>query len=310
MPGFHTHYFFGQQIKNKPKQYPKSYALGLQGPDIFFHTINAHLLYRENIGVLMHDNRTNDVFEALLKIRRHLKTTEAKVIADSFIKGFMAHYTLDSIVHPYVYARTKHTQHDDRKTYDFGIHVFLETDMDTAVLRHFMHMKPTEFKPWETIALSPKEKTVITFLLFHAIKEAFPEVHMHRFTVLAATRAMWRDEYLMHDEKGRKKAIVRLLEDKFFGHAVVSSMIPNDDFRLYKDPCNLRHMTWKNPWDKKMESKEDLYRMMDRAAVDMERRINLYNAAYRATTNEEYYRNITDLLNDLGGLSYLSGLKV
>ena len=309
MPGFHTHYFFGQQVKNKPARYEKSYAFGLQGPDIFFHTISAHLLYGKNIGTVMHDNDTGAFFEALLKLRRHIKTKDAADIADSYIKGFMAHYTLDTVVHPYVYARTKHLSHPDRKSYDFGIHVFLETDMDNAVTRHFAHLKPTEFKPWETIGLSPKEKTVITYLLYRAIKEVYPKNKVLRGTVLGATRAMYRNEFLMHDKKGRRKYLVRFFEDKVFGHAVVSSMIPSDNFRLYKDPCNLRHLKWHNPWQPDDESTESICDMIDRATDSYRNRLSLYkDLILRQPENYFYCRN--SLLTDLGNKNYDTGLEI
>ena len=55
-------------------------------------------------------------------------------IAESYIAGFIGHYLLDTTCHPYVYDRSKSCS--DSAT-AFAPHVYLETDIDTAFLRHY-----------------------------------------------------------------------------------------------------------------------------------------------------------------------------
>ena len=67
MPGFRTHYIFGQEAAKEFKdsrllsclsKYPHSYNLGLQGPDVFFYGLPSHLFHGKNIGITMHGERT------------------------------------------------------------------------------------------------------------------------------------------------------------------------------------------------------------------------------------------------------------
>lgn len=320
MPGFKTHYLFGRNALNnitpdKYEQYlirfPQSYHLGLQGPDVFFYYLPAWLFYKKNIGNVIHKGKTNDFFKALISARNHFIKKESRLIADSYISGFIAHYTLDSTVHPYIYHRTKYMEHDDKKLYDFGIHVFLETDIDNALLRHYSHMKPSEFRMGDTILLTVKEHIVISILLYEAIRKTFPDNKILLLHIRHAIGAMALEANLMKDPKGIKKFFVRLLERFVIGHAVISPMIPNDKVTRYSDPCNLRHKKWFNPWDKSKESCKSVYDLIDSATKTFEERLHYYSKSQtlsRDLTPEEKDANLKNLLDSLNNCSYDSGL--
>ncbi|HAQ51821.1 MAG TPA: hypothetical protein DCR12_03540 [Lachnospiraceae bacterium] len=320
MPGFKSHYLFGRNALNeftpdKYQQYlirfPQSYHLGLQGPDVFFYYVPAYLFYKENIGVVIHNGKTNEFFEALINARNHLIKKEHRLIADSYISGFIAHYTLDSIVHPYIYHRTKYMEHDDKKLYDFGVHVFLETDIDNALLRHFMHMKPSDFKMGDTILLSIKEHLIISIILYEAIRKTFPDNKILLYHIRHAISSMALEANLMKDPTGKKKIIVRLLERFIFGHAVISPMIPNDKVTKYKDPCNLAHKKWYNPWNPSCVSNDSVYDMMDKATKVLEERLQYYSKSQTLSkdlTEEEKDKNLGKLFDSLNNSSYLNGL--
>ena len=63
MPGFTTHYLFGvdacrrltsTSMHNMIRRDHSAYALGLQGPDLFFYSLPSYLMHRKNIGDLAH----------------------------------------------------------------------------------------------------------------------------------------------------------------------------------------------------------------------------------------------------------------
>lgn len=67
MPGFTTHYLFGidaykkindKKIKKNLYHNHSAFALGLQGPDVFFYYLPSYLLHKENLGALAHDTDT------------------------------------------------------------------------------------------------------------------------------------------------------------------------------------------------------------------------------------------------------------
>ena len=79
MPGFTTHYLFGidacrrltsTSMHNMIRRDHSAYALGLQGPDLFFYYLPSYLMHRKNIGDLAHRKDTVQFFANLLQSRK------------------------------------------------------------------------------------------------------------------------------------------------------------------------------------------------------------------------------------------------
>lgn len=79
MPGFTTHYLFGvdacrrltsTSMHNMIRRDHSAYALGLQGPDLFFYYLPSYLMHRKNIGDLAHRKDTGQFFANLLQSRK------------------------------------------------------------------------------------------------------------------------------------------------------------------------------------------------------------------------------------------------
>ncbi len=325
MPGFRAHYLFGNskeimEAAPSATRHPTCFYLGLQGPDIFFFSPPAHLLYAEHLGGMMHQRNTGQMFEALCRARNQLPHGEARRIADAYISGFIGHYTLDTTVHPYVHYRTKKVKNADKPLYTFGIHVLLETDMDIALLRHFRHLRPSQFKCSETVRLSREERGVVCHLLSEAIKDAYPTLWARPAGVALAIFCMRLVNDVFHDRDGRRKALFRWFDERLFGFSVFSSLIATDTLKTYPDPLNLRHKLWRNPWDLSRSSSESVYDLFRRATRLYLERLHLYRAATRekadgatrekadAATREKADGATRAFLSSIGSLSYDSGM--
>ena len=322
MPGFATHYFFGERAipllsgskaRSRICRHIHSFCLGLQGPDVFYYSLPAYLSSSGNIGSRIHKQSTLDFLTSMMNIRNHFPDRESREIADAYICGFMGHYTLDTYCHPYVFCRTRHMENRHRSLYDFGRHVFLETAMDQAMIRRYRNIRPSAFSPEKTIRLSRKERQVIARLLQKAIATAFPDHRVSLFQTHAAIASMQLESWLMHDPKGRKKTLLRRIEQRFLGYAVISPLIPSDTLSMYKDPCNLSHRGWANPWEPAKKSAESVYDLMDRALPVFCHRIRLYFQTLSQQPDksmEQMYHAKNLLYADLGDCSYDSGLPL
>lgn len=112
MPALYAHNKFGKlvipklpaKIKKTIKKYPDSFRIGLQGPDfLFFYIFNSNMT---KLGVSMHHSNTYTFMQ-------HACTVIKKYGIDSpqysYILGFICHFTLDNICHPYVNQFMKET---------------------------------------------------------------------------------------------------------------------------------------------------------------------------------------------------------
>ena len=90
MPGYVTHYIFGRDmyeklndpvLKNNLYKNRAVYALGHQGPDIFFYYLPAYVLHGHNLGDMAHTENTGTFYAALLESRSIFKKPEDLQIA-------------------------------------------------------------------------------------------------------------------------------------------------------------------------------------------------------------------------------------
>ena len=322
MPGFRAHYFFGDESEKAMETTPEFilnhrnvYNLGQQGPDIFFYSPQAHLFYKKNIGFVMHADRVMSFFQNLFLSREGFSNKKDLEIVDAYICGFMGHYSLDTVAHPYIHDRAEKMKYRHEFSKSFGIHVQLETDIDNHNVRHFLGCEPIEFHHYDTIKVSKYEREVVGLLLESAIALTYPENMMkkrHIKSAVSFSRTLFR---WMVDKNGRKKRFVKWIDMTFFHHDFLNAIISNDDIELNPDPCNLQHREYKNPWDESMKITKDYYELMEDGKDNYLRRVALYEKMIKeyATDNpasESYYKLQNQLIEDLGDLSYDSGLPL
>lgn len=317
MPGFVTHYIFGRENYHKLNHdtWKKNlyvnraaYSLGQQGPDIFFYYLPSYLLHGHNIGSLAHTRETNAFFRGLLRSCHKLPSGTDRDIAEAYLAGFLGHYTLDTICHPYIYAMTHYT--GKAKDY-FSHHAYLETDIDTHLLDTKLHRHPCDFHMTNAIALSYRQKRVISALLYDAYRYAFPELRLHRLTMYLGILSMRLGLKILHDDSGQKKVLFRVLEKRMFGYPIFSPLIPSDILFFRTDPFNLRRAKWSNPWDQTISSDEtffDLYEKASRIYLARMDRLTKILHNHLAPAREEQL--IRDFLMDYANLSFHSGLDV
>lgn len=315
MPGFVTHYLFGRDVYHKIANpslkktiYDNrgAYGLGLQGPDIFFYYLPSYLLQGYNLGSLSHTNETRALFLGLIRSCQLIPYGTDRAIAEAYLLGFLGHYTLDSIGHPYIYAMT---HYQGRSNDYFAHHAYLETDIDTALLDAKLHRHPHQFHAANTITLTLRQKKVIASLLFDAYRYAFPELKIHKRTIYLSIFSMGLALRILHDNSGQKKVLFRFAEKHFLGYPLFSPLVPSDSLFFRTDPFNMRHATWCNPWDSSLTSEEsffDLYKKAEELYLSRIKKLNLILCS--DSHSQHTSQLIQEFLKDYGNYSFHSGL--
>lgn len=321
MSGFNAHYFFGTNhlqlldnsyIKDCCRKHPGVFSIGLQGPDIFFYFVIAGFLGRKNLGSLVHVKETNRFFYNMYRGLELFDTKKGsahdryfmnnKEIAVAYMSGFLGHFILDANTHPYIYGRTRYS--DDEGAVYFGRHVFLETDIDRLILEHFTELKPSEFYQERTIKINNHECRVITDLLYYTFKKTYPSVKAFRPFMQGALYSIQLGCMFFRDVHGCKKAWLRKLEEITWGFPLISPLIPSDDLLFFKDPMNLSHKKWSNPWDQTTVSNESFMDLFDKAGSEyltilaelndllVENRKRLSGSFLRKLANRSYHSGL------------------
>lgn len=315
MPGFTTHYLFGIDVfrklapgsfRDNIKCNHSAFALGLQGPDLFFYYLPSYLMHKQNIGALAHSCKTGEFFSHLLDSRGLFAgDVRALGIADAYIAGFIGHYSLDCIVHPYVYAFTGYDpKTPPSHTRYFGQHAYFETEIDTELLRRKKDLYPSQFHQNDTIRLTHLQHRVIIRMLVYAYHYTYPDIAVSDILLGGAPLWMKAGTRLLRDPSGQKKVLARLIEKLFLGRAFLSPMVASDYYRFIEDPLNLSHRSWEHPWTGEAcrFSFPDLYRQA--AALYLKRLQNyahMISHGCEGTEREAFLQEYADR-------SFLSGL--
>ena len=315
MPGFATHYLFGvntikkisnDMITNSIKEYPHTFGLGLQGPDLFFYFLPSYLKKSGNLGTLVHHKNNGLFLSYLLESRALFSDCHEQEIAAAYIEGFLGHYVLDTVCHPYIYAKSHYGTY--KKDY-FGHHVYLETDIDADLLAYYKGCSPTSFYQSRTIQLSNKECRVVAGILQYAYSQTYPEYRFHYTSMYAAVRSMPLMTAALRDPYGKKKAFARSIEAKAFGYAVISPLIASEKYRFTVDPLNLKHRRWHNPWNKERSSRQSFFELLDEASAQYLTILSLTNKVFSVPLHTPIHGQYSRaLLGALGDKSYLSGM--
>lgn len=315
MPGFTTHYLFGlnayRQLDNGSFRQTihdnhNAYSLGLQGPDVFFYLLPSYAIHHNNIGAVAHTDKTGEFLKYLIDSRKLFRSTKERRIAESYIAGFLGHYTLDTLCHPYVYWKTDFTEKNGRY---HGNHMSLETDIDTELLQFYKHRLPSAFRQDSTIQLTHRQFHTIASMLHYVYKKTYPQLNIHFITIRAAIRSMQLGVKWLHDPSGRKKSIGGKLETMILGYPLLTTLIASDTLTVHIDPLNLLHKPWENPWDNSYISTDSFFDLMENAQEKYLKILKDFSHLTHTplyTLEEE--RQTKLLLGKLGSNSYHSGL--
>lgn len=178
MPSIYAHYAFGQRIvEDLPYAMRKCIAcarphfdLGLQGPDFFYYGSVYRNKVALNFGNRLHEEPMRSTLETILQSFDLKPDTERGGLTmehSAYLMGLIGHFTLDSIVHPYVY-RIQET---------LANHLALETDFDAFLL------KESGRNPWEfpMDKLCPTDQSVL---------RTVSEVYAHWYEIITPGRVM------------------------------------------------------------------------------------------------------------------------
>lgn len=293
MPDSFTHKFNGQNALRiagyKPRNY-LTFILGCNGPDpLFFHRVyNPFRKFSlDNLGNRMHEEKTGLFLQNLF---RHAQTDSQK----DYCLGFLCHYSLDSVMHPYVNYIT--TAYGSPFNISNG-HGFFESSLD-SIISHRQTGKwaaaPSEYCP----DIKRMHLDQIVTLFKHAVEATYSDVSYNREEYLQAFKDFKMVKGWFYSPKGRKFILASLAEGALgLGHGHV---------RCHMQPCHMdisSSPVWRNEamdFFCTATLSELLERANHMSSDYIKVGLNYFNGTY----------STVELLEDIGNKSYSTGVTV
>lgn len=192
MPNFYAHTLAANRavvmishpgIKAAIQEYPKVFNLGAQGPDFFFFYRAYPWGNPENfheIGNRAHVKDTGKLFQAAMRYIQGKPVEERKLLA-AYLCGFLTHYALDSVAHPYVLYFTGDITQDSPGYSRFSRnHTRFEAAIDAWLIWEQLGKAPPAVKKLHLFDITPEAALQIGEMLAHTLAT------VHQVSVLPA----------------------------------------------------------------------------------------------------------------------------
>ena len=258
MPGILAHYTFAKRyLPEEELPWEEAVLAGTQGPDPFMAYGTNPLRPRKDKkdvnpwGELMHHTPIENVYGPMLSEAQKAEGEQREFLF-AYLDGLLMHFSLDRIVHPYVFYRTGFDENGKYAGIYIYYHGFFETLIDESIAKKDgLFIRPDKAmgqlskkqqawasKLWKDSATVPLKET--------AFEESYREYNQ-------VSRLLW-------SKKGIKRALLKPLlgaKSKPYSLIYPPSLKPFEAL----DILNESHSAWKDPvsGEERLSSVEDLF---------------------------------------------------
>lgn len=252
-------------------------TLASQGPDPLYFNVfskqNRQICYE--YADHFHETDTKDL---MIKLTRYTKQNLNKETY-SYLFGFICHYALDTMVHPYIYYNTGIYDQNIKETKQYrGLHLKFERSIDACLIKVDHNIPPHKLDLTEKYFTLTEPSEEIKKMMGYIINDRFKiENGSDLFTESA--KSMYKIiEKNITDKTGIKKQLYKLidvftkakeinLQDLSFYHRNLEFDFLNNEKRIWHHPVT------NEPHN---ESILELYDQAKNFAIDLITKVNMY----------------------------------
>ena len=256
MPSTLTHYIYNNQF-DIDKKYKDIFLLGGQGADVFFF-YGYNFSKRENsaqireIGAKIHQINPDKLYMEMLSYAFEKKDEEKNILLN-FIKGFMYHYALDRLVHPFVFYNTGFPY--TNKKYNAN-HGRFESILDTLLMQEYNCHISTR----RSIKASKNKILICSNMLAKVLNDYFEIEYLKPNTYYNAYCDFRFVRLLVDSKYGVKKFFFNtFMKDSTINNISQPKKVSDDNIYDY---LNKKHYVWIHPTSgcAKTQSIDDLFK--------------------------------------------------
>lgn len=273
MPALFTHYEFGQRVLNKLNKNAQDdiktnieyYNMFNQGFDnLYYH---FKWTYYKNLGIKAHKENVNVFFEHLITyIKENNLENDSKIT--NMVYGFINHYILDTLIHPFVNYQVQNLKIS---------HTKIEFMLDSKIKNN------NKGKIYKVLIPKLKFNKNLTTLISYLFENVHKEKNIGKVFKKSHNNSYYLYRYFITDNYGIKSLFYKLVDFilpfKKFKFSENTFHIRKFDERI----LNNKKEIWNQPNDKKEQynySYEELYNIALKVCI------KLNNDAYKVIHNK------------------------
>ena len=257
-----------------------------------------------NFAYYFHTQKTGEYLVTLINyIKYNYYSNNPQVMA--FLYGMIAHYILDSTVHPYVYYKTGNFDKKDTTTFKYnGKHHELELMIDKYMIKIRENKLPYKFKHYKHCIKTTDYNNEFIDVLNFSFRETYKINRMDDVLKRSTKNMKLAFKLLRYDPVGIKAKLYKIadfitpknfLKTKFISYYAMPT--------TYEFCLNTEHKKWYNPTSK---TKKYTYSFIDLYLQALNKTISIIKEIDQYIYNDKKI----NLEKVIGNLSYKSGIDL
>lgn len=313
MPAFAAHHLLGKQVFDSlrtdtrlPCLEQKPFLLGAQGPDplLFHRLIPFYMPGRSARGVSsgLHRARPNRIFSAMAD---YLKDHPKDTAAFSYACGFLTHYALDSLAHPYIYATQAAIKKSRHIPYiSFIVHNRIEANIDAGMINRVLGEPDARTFNVPELLRAPQDMKLEIGRMMAQVSRRVLGVKWGAEVYAQSIDDMCAVQQILYDPTGAKRKWMYLLQVPFYWIAgpFATSLMRCPQPEQMWDFLNDKGAEWRYPADPARMSRDSFQTLFEKAAELSNQLIPLFAALIDSGD--------TRLFERTGERSFLTGIPV
>lgn len=273
MPALISHYLFGEEVLNKSnpiiaaytptQEHKDAFLLGCQGPDPLFFSVHSRgASYGRRFASLQHKYHISQQLEAYKEALSYLDEKD-KDLGYAYILGWLAHFQLDTIAHPFVYAHQYALIDSCGESISDAhncVHAIVESDIDSALLKLMRNKEAPSLPPVRVLRASKRSLKVAGLLHAYVAQKVFA-LPLLKTEFRSAVQDMRIAYSLLESKDGKNALILGKLERLKSKHSILASLSHRWSCDKSYWQLNMDHRPWLDPFKHKerRESFVDLF---------------------------------------------------
>ena len=241
-----------QPIRSAASNAQAAFLLGNQGPDpFFFELFTSQMVTLKHFGGMLHDKLVSQAINAM---RTHCAQAPAhqRAVLQAYIAGYLCHYSLDSVAHPFIYSQQYSLCAAGIPGLDKRdgtvVHGLIEAELDAMMLYRICGQTIRSFKPAREILRINSESLAALDALYHSVaKQVFSLI----IAPDAFSRCVWDMRLTLHafySPRSIKSVLLGQLERLARRHSLVQAMSTPVRASKTSDFDNHQGQRWLNPF--------------------------------------------------------------
>ncbi len=301
MPLITTHTYFAQDLlptlpktlSQKLQEKQNVYTLFAQGfdPFLFYEFLK---MKQQNLQYNFHTHQTDLFF-----INFILNIKESQNIKNPYflgaLYGHLAHYVLDSTLHPFIIYQTGIYQKENKETKKYkGEHTRLEMQLDAYLYKQRNQKEYKNFKIHQLISKEPFPIALIE-LLNATYEKTFNLKNLGNAYEKGCKKMYYAYKFLIEDAWGLKKGMYSFFDLLCPKSSNKYSTFSNHITYINIDYFNLEHKIWFNPWCDNETSNASIFDLYEEAK---KRALLLFKATDQFLNNKIALDDYKKILKD------------